>query len=279
MIRFRELHTDEIECRVQSVKKNGCVLLLYKDARCDMNMLDEIVGSENWTRTHEVINGSLFCTVGIYIEGRREWVYKQDVGTKSNTEEEKGQASDSFKRACFNWGIGRELYTAPFTWVNLEESEVKEKQVNGKPVYYTYTTFSVSEIAYNDRREIIKLTIVDNKGKVRFTIGAAHKAYVPTNTAPDNTPVSQVEEVAPPPEATKAPEQTVKVISKAQVNRLYAIAKGKGYSNDEVNTCIFKKIGKRTVDLIKAEYDEFVKGYENGKTKEELEAAKAAKVG
>lgn len=119
---FRALTADEIECRIGVVKEGeGVSLLLYKDARCDMNILDETVGPENWQRNHEVVNGNLFCNVGIRIEpsaeNRFDWVWKQDVGTESNTEAEKGQASDSFKRACFCWGIGRELYTAPFIWI------------------------------------------------------------------------------------------------------------------------------------------------------------------
>lgn len=114
MKQFRALTADDIECRVSTVSDKGCSLLLYKDARCDMKILDETVGPENWKRSHELINGNLFCNVSLWDEGKKEWVTKQDVGTESYTEKEKGQASDAFKRACFNWGIGRELYTAPF---------------------------------------------------------------------------------------------------------------------------------------------------------------------
>ena len=161
MKKFRLLRADEIEARIQSVneKKNGCVVLLYKDARCDMNILDETFGCENWQRNHEVINDNLFCNVGIKLNN--EWIWKQDVGTESNTEKEKGQASDSFKRACFNWGIGRELYSSPFIWINLKSNEI----VGGK----CYTKFSVKEIGYNDKEEINHLVIVDGNGEVRFT--------------------------------------------------------------------------------------------------------------
>ena len=128
MCKFRDLRADEIECRVQSVKEKGLVLLLYKDARVDMNILDETVGSSNWQREHYECKGNLFCRVGIDIgthEGKAErWVYKSDCGTESNTEAQKGEASDSFKRACFNWGIGRELYTAPFTWIPAEKCNI-----------------------------------------------------------------------------------------------------------------------------------------------------------
>lgn len=130
MCKFRDLRADEIECRVQSCKANGLVLLLYKDARVDMNILDETIGASNWQREHYECKGNLFCRVGIDIgthEGKAErWVFKSDCGTESNTEAQKGEASDSFKRACFNWGIGRELYTAPFTWIPSEKCNIKD---------------------------------------------------------------------------------------------------------------------------------------------------------
>ena len=167
MKEIRTLRADEIECRVQQVKKNGCVLLIYKDARVDMRILDEVYGSENWQRTHEVINGNLFCNVEIWCDTKKQWIKKQDVGTESNTEKQKGEASDSFKRACFNVGIGRELYTAPFTWINLSENEVTES--NGKFSLKFGISFSVKEIEYNENKEITKLVIIDNKKTVRFS--------------------------------------------------------------------------------------------------------------
>lgn len=129
MCKFRDLRADEIECRVQSVKDKGLVLLLYKDARVDMNILDEAVGSGNWQREHYECKGNLFCRVGIDLNAiykipEPRWVWKSDCGTESNTEAQKGEASDSFKRACFNWGIGRELYTAPFTWIPAEKCNI-----------------------------------------------------------------------------------------------------------------------------------------------------------
>ena len=152
----RLLRADEIECRVGTFKDGkGLSLLLYKDARVDMNILDETFGIENWQRNHEVINGNLFCNVGVKVN--EEWTWKQDVGTESNAEKEKGQASDAFKRACFNWGIGRELYTAPFIWI-VETNK--------------YTKFKVTEIGYNDNREINQLVIADDKGKERYRLGS-----------------------------------------------------------------------------------------------------------
>ena len=137
MIEFKTLQADDIEVRVQQVTEKGCSLLLYKDARCDMRMLDEAVGNENWDCEYQSINGNLFCTVGIRCElpnGETSWVYKQDVGTKSNMEPDKGEASDAFKRACFKWGIGRELYTAPFVWVP-RESDLEVENQHGLLVY------------------------------------------------------------------------------------------------------------------------------------------------
>ena len=169
---FRTLKANEIDCRIQSLnEKNGnvgAVVLLYKDARVDMRLIYEVVGALNWKREHTIIGDRLYCTVSIFNEQTGEWVGKSDVGTESNTEKEKGQASDSFKRACFNWGIGRELYSAPFTFINLEKSEWFPGKV-GKPK--TYAKFTVKEIDYDENRNISKLIIVDNKGAVRFTMG------------------------------------------------------------------------------------------------------------
>ena len=169
MKEIRTLKPSEIECRAQQVKQNGCIILVYKDARVDMKMLDEVYGNENWQRTHEVINGNLFCNVEIWDTDKKCWVKKQDVGVESNTEAEKGQASDAFKRACFNIGIGRELYTAPFIWIALEQSEVWNK--GDKWYLVSGVKFAVKEIEYNNEREISKLIIVDAKGKIRFEMG------------------------------------------------------------------------------------------------------------
>ena len=163
MCKFRDLTADEIECRVQSVKENGLVLLLYKDARVDMNILDETVGSANWQREHYECKGNLFCRVGIDVNAIHEiaeprWVFKSDCGTESNTEAQKGEASDSFKRACFNWGIGRELYTAPFTWIPAEKCNIK----NGK----CYDEFIVEKIII-ENKQITALAIYNTTKNCR----------------------------------------------------------------------------------------------------------------
>ena len=160
---FRLLKADEIECRVAQVTEKGASLLLYKDARADMKMLDE--AKVKWQRKHEVINGKLFCTVSIWDDELKQWVERQDVGVESNTEATKGEASDSFKRACFNWGIGRELYSSPFIWIDAARIELKRNPKTGKLM--TYDKFEVEAIEYNDKREISALAIRNAKTKER----------------------------------------------------------------------------------------------------------------
>ena len=166
-MKFRDLTADDIEVRVQSVKQNGLVLLLYKNARVDMAILDEEVGPECWQREHYECKGNLFCRVGIDINYRHAeldpvWVWKSDCGVESNTEAQKGEASDSFKRACFNWGVGRELYTAPFIWIPSSKCNITEagKDKYGKPIYKSYDKFVVEKIAIENKR-IVGLSIVN----------------------------------------------------------------------------------------------------------------------
>ena len=163
MMNFRDLTEKDIECRVQSVKETGLVLLLYKNARVDMNILDETVGAENWQRDHYECKGNLFCRVGINVNydkpDAEKWVFKSDCGTESNTEAQKGEASDSFKRAGFYWGIGRELYTSPFIWITEEKCNIKN--FNGK--YQCYDKFSVEKIKIEDKQ--IKAIAIRNDTK------------------------------------------------------------------------------------------------------------------
>lgn len=165
---FRELRADEIEIRVGTVGQAGATLLLYKDARADMTILDE--AGVKWKRWHEVINGNLFCTVSIWDSEINEWISRQDVGTESMTEKEKGQASDSFKRACTNWGIGRELYSSPF--IHIKAATEKK----GDRFYlldkYGLSGAYVKSINYKDRK-IIGLEIADKAGHPIFKIGTA----------------------------------------------------------------------------------------------------------
>ena len=164
---IRLLRADEIECRICTINVYGLRLLLYKDARVDQRILDEAFTPFGWKRTHQQINGNLYCTVEVWDDSKQQWIAKQDVGTASYSDKEKGQASDSFKRACFNWGIGRELYTAPDIWVPAALVNIKENKEK-KGYYTTSDRFSVQSIAYNERREISALVIVNQSGKEVF---------------------------------------------------------------------------------------------------------------
>ena len=143
---IRTLRAEEIECRINMVKPNGVSLLLYKDARVDQNILDEVVGPMNWQRSHTRDNAN--CIVSIWDDKKQQWVSKEDTGVESRADgtgnEKKGLASDSFKRACFNWGIGRELYTAPFIWIPADKCDINNQKC--------YDKFEVEKIIIEDKR-------------------------------------------------------------------------------------------------------------------------------
>lgn len=172
-LQFRPLKASEIDVRVAQVKQNGLSLLLYKDARCDMNLLDETVGPYNWKKSYSRDNAN--CTVSLWDSEKSEWISKEDTGTESFTEKEKGLASDSFKRACFNWGIGRELYTAPFIWVS--NASIYSQTVNGKTVYKCNDRFEVESIEYDDNKNITGIVIKN--------VTARNQAYPSSGKAPD----------------------------------------------------------------------------------------------
>ena len=153
---FRNLKSDEIDVRVASINEKGVSLLLYKDARVDQDILDETVGPFNWQRKHTRDNAN--CIVALWDDNKKQWIEKEDTGTESYTEKEKGLASDSFKRACFNWGIGRELYTSPFIYIPADKCKIEQR--NGK--YITYDKFYVDAIEITDK-VITGLSIKNNK--------------------------------------------------------------------------------------------------------------------
>ena len=171
---FRKLRADEIEVKVKQVKANGSVCLLYKTARTDMDILDETVGPENWQDGYEEIKGNMYCKIGIYNEKLGQWIWKQDCGIESREDDEgnqkKGEASDAFKRAGFKWGIGRELYTAPFIWI---KSDVVPTESNGKGYKLAdpFAKFHVEKIEYADNGDIMTLVIKDNKNNTIYTYG------------------------------------------------------------------------------------------------------------
>lgn len=175
MEEIRLLSKEDIEVRVaQTFAGNNKVrvnLLLYKNARVDMKIMDELFTPMGWKRTHKLIGDRLYCCVEVYNPETKEWICKEDVGVESNTEAEKGQASDSFKRACVNWGIGRELYTAPKITIELNENEYTKDQ-NSRIKVWAY--FSVKSIGYDSKtRTITSLEIQDKYGNVRFSMGGS----------------------------------------------------------------------------------------------------------
>lgn len=162
---IRTLKPNEIECRIGMVSDKGVSLLLYKNARVDMQILDECFGIFGWKRSHSCIDGKLFCTVEVRDPDTGDWITKEDVGVSAFTEKEKSQASDAFKRAAVNIGIGRELYTAPFIWISSTKVNIQKR---GDKLYCN-DRFAVGSIEYNDNREICSLTIVRaNDGEVVY---------------------------------------------------------------------------------------------------------------
>ena len=167
--KFRDLKSSEIDVRVAQVGDGWISLLLYKDARVDMDILDETVGSDNWQRDHKELKGNIYCGISIWDNEKKQWITKWDCGKESFNESEKGESSDSFKRAGFNWGIGRELYTSPSIYIREEDKsgdynyDVKEK--NGKKSIKT--RFKVESIEITNK-EITGLTIKNSDGKRVF---------------------------------------------------------------------------------------------------------------
>lgn len=179
MRQFRLLEKDEIECRISEISKsgNGLSLLLYKTARTDAALLDETVGWGKWQNEFKCIDGKMYCGIGIKAEREidgvdfGEWVWKWDCGTESNTEAEKGQASDAFKRAGFKWGIGAELYSSPRIWIGSDKCSIKD--YNGK--LRCFDTFSVEKIAYDDKGNITGLAIINDSTKKRCFVWQKEK--------------------------------------------------------------------------------------------------------
>lgn len=173
---FRKLRADEIECRIGSVGAKGFTMLLYKDARCDMNILDETFTPYGWQRAHREIKGTVYCGVGIHCAphvangelSMNQWVWKWDAGAESYTEKEKGEASDSFKRACVNWGIGRELYTAPLIFIRAKTEPVGNgyRLIDKRDGY----GYKVAQIEYEGGR--ISHLVITKNGTQVFTFTA-----------------------------------------------------------------------------------------------------------
>lgn len=250
------LEAQDIECRVQSLipskdKGQSVILLLYKNARVDMRILDQTFGATNWQRTHELINGNLFCSVDIWDNEKQVWVRKQDVGVESNTEKEKGQASDSFKRACTNVGIGRELYTAPFIYIPLMPDEYA---TNGKGGYKckTSTRFTVAHIDYNERREISELKIEDSNGKIRYTYPRS-QSYQQPPAQEQKKAYAQQDNQNKHQQHNGTQQVANDTISDAQAKRIFAIAEG----NREIVRKVMDMTGyEHSKDIKKSDYED-----------------------
>ena len=167
-MKFRLLRADEIDCRISTCNQYGVGLLLYKDARCDQNILDETVGAFNWQRKHTRDNAN--CIVSIWDDTKKQWIEKEDTGTESFTEKEKGLASDSFKRACFNWGIGRELYTAPSMFIFKKDLKTLEEVIQGNFKKWTCKDiFKVTDIQYIDDKIVyVKVLNLKTDKEIEF---------------------------------------------------------------------------------------------------------------
>jgi hypothetical protein len=177
MIDFKELakplNSDEIEFRVQSINKGQYATILpYKDARADMRRLNDVCTPLGWKREH--VNANHNCIVSLWDASEKHWVSKEDTGTVSNTEAQKGLASDSFKRACFNWGLGIELYDYPVISIRLLDNEVDMKGQKPKQTYNLKLKEWVWVTEFNETK-LNFISATDQNGLVRFSWGLSNK--------------------------------------------------------------------------------------------------------
>ena len=205
MERFRTLNPDEIEVKVKQVGEKGTVVLLYKTARVDYELLDEKYGVEGWQCDYTEIKGNLYCTISIWDAGKNQWVRKQNCGIESRADgdgnEKKGEASDALKRAGFVVGIGRELYSSPFTFIKSDVCPTVKNDKGAWVLKDKFTKFEVAEIGYDENRRVNRLVIVDNKGTIVYTFGKKQEAPKPRQTVkkPENTAsVEKVDKVPTP---------------------------------------------------------------------------------
>lgn len=160
MCEFRKLRADELQIKCTDTKfKGSATLLIYKDARVDQKVLDETVTPMRWQKDYKEIDGKIYCGVGIKNADNGEWIWKWDCGTEGNFEAEKSEASDAFKRACFNWGLGRELYDTPKLKIKCPDNYYYNDKMN--------MTFTVKSIEWNGN-ELADLVIVDRFNKVVY---------------------------------------------------------------------------------------------------------------
>lgn len=213
------LKITDIDFRIQSITEKGfATILAYKDARVDMNRLDEVLGAL-WQDTYELIDGQLFCSIGIRVDG--EWVWRQDVGTESMTEKEKGRASDAFKRAGFRWGIGRELYDYPRINLMLKPNEFTASNGRARQTYHLRLNQWTWNISSSEDGKIIKLTAHDQNGDLRFDSTREFNGAPQSSTTRQSAP-------APTPKP-KAPRAKIELVKDSEdwKNVMGAISEGK----------------------------------------------------
>ena len=187
--KIRNLNPEEIDCRVGAIMEQGISLLLYKDARVDQTILDEVFGIYGWQRRHNIIGNELYCILSIWDDEKQQWVEKEDVGIESDYQKAKGAASDSFKRACFNVGIGRELYSAPFIYIPLNKVIMDDK--NGKKA--VKDSFSVKSIETSTDKIITALEIINQRGEIIYTYRLNRKQVQPVREEEPQEPLSTEE--------------------------------------------------------------------------------------
>lgn len=218
------LTESDIECKVKAVSEKGCTVLLYKNARVDMAILDEVFGPTNWTDAYSEIKGNLFCTVSVWDDVKKQWISKTDCGVESRKDEQgnekKGEASDAFKRACFKLGIGRELYTSPFIFIRCDTVPDGQRWKLKNP----FEKFSVSSIGYSERR-ITGLEIVDRNGEVVYSMNAKTPKPADKKPAPDKKPAQNV------------------TITEQQLETLFVAAAKKGYDSLRISAIVEKQTG------------------------------------
>lgn len=226
---FRPLNANEIECRVGNVSKDkdgnikGFYLLLYKNARVDQCILDETVGQFNWKCNYYQVKQTMVCSVAIWNEERKEWVSKDNGGDDDfNAEQVKAELSDSFKRACFNWGIGRELYYSPKIWVNADKDNDPK-----------LTHYSVKVIEYDNNKRITRLAIINDKTKqVVFSYGYKENNSQNADLTPKTT------ETQPTP-TVEEPKGSIATEDLAKIRQMISL-----YQRDESRTKFFAYVEK-----------------------------------
>jgi Uncharacterized protein conserved in bacteria len=208
-LKFPLLSAEDIEVKVKKITQKGAIALLYKTARVDMNILDAAVTPLGWKCSYRDVKGNLYCEISIYDNDKQEWVSKEDCGIESREDDEgnqrKGEASDAFKRAGFKWGIGRELYTAPFTFISCPTKQ--KTGGKGYDLANPFAQFSVKSIGYDDSGKINALVIVDDNGKQVYKFGQK------------------------PPSDDPKPDALIETITKAQAETLWESIKAKFGAN------------------------------------------------